>query len=230
METNNQFPHFICLFSENDATDSAISTPQRKRLCSNQNLYSSNDDDSLSRMCLSQPVPAMKYSVAASPSDDCDLAGVGDNRNAAYCFSQPAMIDDLLLSTQMNATQCANPFQRLVKRMTRFFVTTRFDETVRELTTTLDKLGFTWNLQPEDGSVVIKTKDRRKMDLIYRANLIEMDGKILLDFRLSRGCGLDFKRGFIKIKEQLADIIAKGPTIWPIAFATDTMPCGETLT
>lgn len=187
-------------------------------------------------MCLSQPVPSMKYSVSASQNDDCD-GGVGKaragtngdnhhyNRNGgAFCFSQPVMIDDLLLSTQMNATQSANPFQRLVKRMTRFFVTTRYDETVRELTTTLDKLSYAWKYNTEDNCVVIMTTDRRKMDLIYRANLIEMDGKILLDFRLSRGCGLDFKRGFIKIRDQLGAIIAKGPTTWPIAFATESMP------
>lgn len=220
---------------ESDTTDSNGSY-NRKRLCSNQRLQTSNDDDSLSRMCLSQPVPTTRYGVSPLPDDDnmhignngnCDPAILNDShiRNGAgFCFSQPAMIDDLLLSTQMNATQCANPFQRLVKRMTRFFVTTRFDETVRDLTAALDKLGYISKVQLEDGCVVIMTTDRRNMDLIYRANLIEMDGKFLLDFRLSRGCGLDFKRGFIKIKKLLEPIIAKGPTAWPIAFATDTLP------
>lgn len=51
-----------------------------------------------------------------------------------------------------------------------------------------------------------------------------MDGKILLDFRLSKGCGLEFKRRFVKIKKELADVVVKGPVTWPIAIATQTMP------
>lgn len=51
-----------------------------------------------------------------------------------------------------------------------------------------------------------------------------MNGKILLDFRLSKGCGLEFKRRFITIKSMLNDIIVKGPVTWPIAAATRSMP------
>lgn len=38
-----------------------------------------------------------------------------------------------------------------------------------------------------------------------------MDGRILVDFRLSKGCGLEFKRRFLKIKGDLKDIITRGP-------------------
>lgn len=129
-----------------------------------------------------------------------------------YCFSQPTMLDDLLLCTQQNATQGSsantNPFQRLVKRMTRFFVSTKCDETIKRLTSVLDKLGFTWKLN-DDSTVTISTVDRRKLQLTFKANLLEMDGKILLDFRLSKGCGLDFKRMFVKIKasKEISDVI-----------------------
>lgn len=51
-----------------------------------------------------------------------------------------------------------------------------------------------------------------------------MDGKILLDFRLSKGCGIEFKRRFMKIKTILSDIVVKGPISWPIAVATQSMP------
>lgn len=202
-----------------DCTD-ASDMPRAKRLCSNNDINGSNNDDSLSRMCLSQPMPAYSYTALASPSDN-NISAQPD-RNG-FCFSQPAMIDDMLLGTQMNATQCANPFQRLVKRMTRFFVTTRYDETAQQLTDALDKLGYKWRSN-DDNVVTIITTDRRKMDLIFKATLLEMDGKVLLDFRLSKGCGLDFKRGFIKIREELSSIVSKGLTAWPVAFATDSMP------
>lgn len=58
---------------------------------------------------------------------------------------------------------------------------------------------------------------------MFKTNLVEMDGKILVDFRLSKGCGLEFKRRFIKIKSMLKDVIV-GPVSWPISVATHSMP------
>lgn len=62
------------------------------------------------------------------------------------------------------------------------------------------------------------------MPLVFKVNVFEMDGKILVDFRLSKGCGLEFKRIFVKIKSLLEEIILKGPITWPIAVATECMP------
>lgn len=62
------------------------------------------------------------------------------------------------------------------------------------------------------------------MQLVFKANILDMDGKTLLDFRLSKGCGLEFKKLVIKLKECLGDIIIKGPVMWPIAIATNTVP------
>lgn len=185
-----------------------------KRLKSNQDLNTSFDD-SLARMCHSQPVPSMTSSE--SKQDQLSVEARND-----YCFSQPTMLDDLLLCTQQIATQGSsantNQFQRLVKRMTRFFVKTKCDETVRILKTVCDRLGFTWKLN-DDSSVSITTVDRRSLQLVFRANIIEMDGKILLDFRLSKGCGLDFKRNFVRIKEtrEIAEAILNIPVNFSLA-------------
>lgn len=70
----------------------------------------------------------------------------------------------------------------------------------------------------------ISTIDQHKLQLVFKTNLVEMDGNILLDFRLSKGCGLEFKRRFMKIKSMLTDVIVKGPVTWPIAVATHSMP------
>lgn len=91
--------------------------------------------------------------------------------------------------------------------MTRFFVTTPFEQTVTCLCATLDKLHYNYNTD-HTGIVTIATVDSRKTDLIFKANILEMDGKILLDFRLSKGCGLEFKKRFLKIKGCLGDIIS----------------------
>ena len=72
--------------------------------------------------------------------------------------------------------------------------------------------------------LTITTLDKRNMRLVFKANILDMDGKTLLDFRLSKGCGLEFKRHFLKIKVNLGDIVLKGPVTWPIAMATNSVP------
>lgn len=193
-----------------------VDSPPTKRLCSNQDL-STQLDDSVSRSCYSQPAPVITHSGLLT-SDALEA------RNG-YSFSQPTMLDDLILCTQLNPTQNSsqNPFQKLVRRMTRFFVSTKCDETLKRLIGSLEKLGYAWKTN-DDAVITISTIDRRKLQLIFKANLIEMDGKILLDFRLSKGCGLEFKRRFIKIKHKLADIVLKGPVTWPIAQFNNCVP------
>lgn len=165
-------------------------------------------------MCHSQPPP--------SSSDDANQDPVNVEARNDYCFSQPADLSDLLICTQLTqgSTQQvgSNPFQKLVKRMTRFFVTTKCDETIKRLTTVIEKFGWKWKLN-DDSTVTISTLDRRKLQLIFKANLIDMDGKILLDFRLSKGCGLDFKRNFVKIREskEISDSILNIPINFSLA-------------
>lgn len=185
-------------------TNSAVS-PKSKRQRSSEDIFNPMDD-SASRNYQSQPMPQMLH-VGELVSD------ILQNNEARYgfCFSQPAMMDDLILCTQLNPTQSAsqNQFQKLVRRMTRFFVSLGFDDSIKRLSVAIEKLGYTCRIS-DNGMVTISTIDRRKLHLVFKANVVEMDGKILLDFRLSKGCGLEFKRRFVKIKHLLADIVVKG--------------------
>jgi len=62
------------------------------------------------------------------------------------------------------------------------------------------------------------------MQLVFKVTVYDMQTMVLLDFRLSRGCGLDFKRHFVIIKQKLADILCSGPVTWSIAKATNSVP------
>lgn len=205
-----------------------IHSPKAKRQRQHTNLnLSHNLDDSISRNYCSQPMPTIKPDLEAPNMHyNADHHPAAQEARLNFSFSQPALLDDLLLCTQMNQTQSAasqNVFQRLVRRMTRFFVSTQWDDTIKRLSATCDRLGYTCKIS-DDGFVTISTIDRRKLRLVFKAHIIEMDSKILIDFRLSKGCGLEFKRRFIKIKQQLEDIVLKGPTTWPIAIATNSVP------
>lgn len=158
---------------------------------------------------LSQPVPQILRLCGNAESDN-----ENEQRNE-FCFSQPTLLEDLIICTQMNPTQnTQNPFHRLVRRMTRFSVTTSSVESMKRITNTFTQMGYTWKLT-DPNSLTVSTVDRRKIQLVFKINLIEMNENMLVDFRLSKGDGIEFKRRFIQIKKQLADIIDnKEQNLW----------------
>lgn len=97
--------------------------------------------------------------------------------------------------------------------MTRFFVHTAAEETIKRITTILGETGYTWKTT-DTTLVTASTVDRRKIQLVFKINLIAMDDMILLDFRLSKGDGIEFKRRFVEIKRSSADIISKEQKFW----------------
>jgi serine/threonine-protein kinase Chk1 len=51
-----------------------------------------------------------------------------------------------------------------------------------------------------------------------------MNHQTLIDFRLSRGCGLEFKRHFIIIKNAMSKIIFKNTLMGSVALTTNSEP------
>lgn len=97
--------------------------------------------------------------------------------------------------------------------MTRFFVSVDVETAIKTLADVMESFGCSWKRGPPL-VLTFTTIDRRKNNLIFKSNIIEMSGKVLLDFRLSRGCGLEFKKLFLKAKEKLGDSVIKGSATW----------------
>jgi len=222
----------------NSSARAGDSTPIAKRLCSDVEAVSSPNSSDASRLPYSHldGIVGLGFGSGSQPahhiSDDIDSADGGHppGQAAVFSFSQPAHIDDMLLNSQVGNTQTAmdgsaggSPLQRLVKRMTRLVAKVSCDEAVKHLGQRLTKLGYTWKIH-SPGVVTISTQDRRKMQLVFKATVYDMQSMVLLDFRLSRGCGLDFKRHFLSIKQKLSDILCTGPITWSIAKATNSVP------
>uniref|UniRef100_UPI00358E6BD1 serine/threonine-protein kinase Chk1 isoform X1 n=2 Tax=Myxine glutinosa TaxID=7769 RepID=UPI00358E6BD1 len=176
------------------------STFKRHRSASN----SLNSDDA-SRWASSQPEPRL------SPNSSTEMSVVAlDALLRGYSFSQPLQPDHMLLGSQLQHTQGSSqsPWLRMVKRMTRFWVTTDPDCALQRLRLSCEEMCMT--IRPAcQNQVTVSTLDRRGNKLIFKVTLLCMDAKVLLDFRLSRGDGLEFKRCFLKIKNDLCDIISK---------------------
>jgi len=172
------------------------------------------------RMSLSQPADIDQAGDATSCQNDEDQ----EPAEMFHGFTQPAQLDNMLVSTQ-GATQSHSqtPLQRLVKRMTRFWVTTDLDTTEKELKARLATLKYTTKVITP-GIVTISCMDRRRNPLVFKSTLIEMDKQVLLDFRLSRGDGIEFKRNFTKIRKVMEQYIVKGPIMWSLAIHSDSLP------
>lgn len=68
--------------------------PLNKRLCSGTELSPGCSEEDISRLCQSQPEP---FAQASSPP----TLSVVEERAGGFCFSQPAQMEDLLLSSQL---------------------------------------------------------------------------------------------------------------------------------
>uniref|UniRef100_A0A8P4GAS3 non-specific serine/threonine protein kinase n=1 Tax=Dicentrarchus labrax TaxID=13489 RepID=A0A8P4GAS3_DICLA len=124
-------------------------------------------------------------------------------------FSQPTKPEHMLLGSQLLGTPGASqsPWQRLVRRMTRFFTNVNADASLTALKDACDGLALAFKLACNK-QVTVSTLDKRNNKLIFKVHLLEMNQRVLLDFRLSKGDGLEFKRLFVKIKQKLGDIIS----------------------
>ncbi|KAK7806432.1 hypothetical protein U0070_014746 [Myodes glareolus] len=158
----------------------------------------------------SQPEPRTGLSLWDTGSSYVDKLVQG------ISFSQPTCPDHMLVNSQLLGTpgSSQNPWQRLVKRMTRFFTKLDADKSYQCLKETFEKLGYQWKKSCMN-QVTVSTTDRRNNKLIFKINLVEMDEKILVDFRLSKGDGLEFKRHFLKIKGKLSDVVSSQKVWFP---------------
>ncbi|XP_069750556.1 serine/threonine-protein kinase Chk1 isoform X2 [Narcine bancroftii] len=163
------------------------------------------------RYSISQPEPRIALSLCDSNHSSID------NLVQGISFSQPTYTDHMLVGSQLQSTpgSSQNPWQRLVKRMTRFFTKLNAEQSYLSLKEVCEKLGYTWKKNCNN-QVTVSTMDRRNNKLIFKVNLIEMNERILVDFRLSKGDGLEFKRYFVTVKHKLNDIIYTQKILMPV--------------
>ncbi|XP_061659706.1 serine/threonine-protein kinase Chk1 [Syngnathoides biaculeatus] len=137
-------------------------------------------------------------------------------------FSQPTKPEHMLLGSQLVGTPGTSqtPWQRLVRRLTRFFTTESADSSLASLKGACDSLALSYKLT-DTNQVTVTTLDKRNNKLIFKVHFLEMNKRVLLDFRLSKGDGLEFKRLFLKIKEELCGIICTQKNAFLLHEATD---------
>ncbi|KAM9846826.1 serine/threonine-protein kinase Chk1 [Aulostomus maculatus] len=179
-----------------------------KQLRSDGGLKSRSNSDDKMQFSSSQP------DLAAGGWEAMLLISQTDGH---VSFSQPTKPEHMLLGSQLLGTPGASQtaWQRLVRRMTRFFTIVNADASLSALRDACNSLALGFKLTSAK-QVTVSTLDKRNNKLIFKVYLLEMNARVLLDFRLSKGDGLEFKRLFVKIKQKLSDIISTQKILLPV--------------
>lgn len=180
--------------------------PGRKRLCSDVAVRSRANSDDKIQFSSSQPDFALGSLETVLNWQSDDLVS----------FSQPIKPENMLLGSQLLCTPGAsqNPWQRLVRRMTRFFTNVDAEASLTALKDVSVSLAVGFKVTCTK-QVTLSTLDKRNNKLIFKVYVLELN-QVLLDFRLSKGDGLEFKRFFVKIKHKLGDIISPQKVLLPM--------------
>ncbi|XP_024119609.1 serine/threonine-protein kinase Chk1 [Oryzias melastigma] len=189
-------------------TQGCLSSGCSKVLQNNRDfMFRTNSDD---RMQLSTSQP----DLAAGGGWEAML--VFGQSEGQVSFSQPTKPEHMLLGSQLLATPGASqsPWQKLVRRMTRFLTTVDADATLSALKDACDALALGFKLTCRQ--VTLTTLDKRNKPLVFKVLLMHLNQRVLLDFRLSKGDGLEFKRLFVKIKQKLGDIVNTQKILLPM--------------
>ncbi|XP_055940034.1 serine/threonine-protein kinase Chk1-like [Argiope bruennichi] len=197
--------HLWCkkLLIHEETTRIVADTPAYKRLCSDVEQPCVLREDSVSKMSYSQPAPLLREDNSDSLPKDISGITIG------YSFSQPVDPENMILTSQFSSSQMVSKTPLPIgTRLTRFCIGMDIETVYEEITKAFEKLNYNWKHSGKQ-QMTVTTQDRRKMHLIFKANLIPMKEKILIDFRRSRGDGIEFKRHFLKIKDALIKIIDK---------------------
>ncbi|KAF8385749.1 chk-1 [Pristionchus pacificus] len=186
-------------------TTNNTSRPNAKR-------HKGNNDDSPVGL-FSQPLHSHR-GIATSPiaRGDVDMAAA-----SRVAFSQPATIESLLLSeSQMSQSQRLegwDALSKLARRMTRFCVTTDVDLTTQKVLSVCQAHGVTVHYKTPT-EMVGTQRDVSFIVTIYQMSTIHDDDLVMVDFRRSRGDGLEFKRIFHQLRSDFSPIICEMGTNW----------------
>ncbi|XP_069356572.1 serine/threonine-protein kinase Chk1 isoform X2 [Maniola hyperantus] len=148
----------------------------------------------------SQPLPGATPARALTAAD----------MDAMLSSSQPATADDLLLATPDQGTP-GDALARLVRRMTRVWLRCDAAAALAALGAVLDAQRAPWR-RVAGGALAIECGGGVEM----RARALPVacgagDARSLLEFRRSRGCGLAFKRRYVRLRDALLAAAPRAP-------------------
>lgn len=131
----------------------------------------------------------------------------------SHASSQPAKLDSLIISPNITpSSQGIGMSKNLVQRMTRFWMKKPVVEISEILVNAANQFKYNTK-QMSKTDLRFQLDDKWKNEIVFTATIYPQSGDnfALIDFRLSRGDGIAFKRAFLKLRDLLACDIVVSP-------------------
>ncbi|XP_068632626.1 serine/threonine-protein kinase Chk1 isoform X2 [Battus philenor] len=167
--------------------------------------------ESVARGWCSQPAGSIAQVAAYEPA----TAHV----RALLSHSQPAQPDELLVSSPEPGAQPRGVLQRLVRRLTRVWVRCDEASALSALTAALELRRDRWRyLHPRMLAVECGAGGGDLRMRVWAVRAVPAGApngegaRVVLEFRRSRGCGLQFKRRFLELRAALQPLAAPPPS------------------
>ncbi|EDV25673.1 uncharacterized protein TRIADDRAFT_24287 [Trichoplax adhaerens] len=160
---------------------------------------------------LSQPDPQnTDWNTSFSEESKTPSCAAVQHLMNGLSLSQPAQFDQMLLNDlSQTPAGSQNPLQRLCKRLTRITTNCDMECTISNLIENINLLNYQVK-RIDTLQVTVSTTDRRGNRLKFKIIVMTYSfEKTVIDFRLAKGDGLEFKRCFRRIRDKLGDIVIK---------------------
>ncbi|CAF3489055.1 unnamed protein product [Rotaria sp. Silwood1] len=168
-----------------------------------------SDHQLLKRMAVKYEEPYWSLTQPNQSTTSTVISPLLTDDSMVNCISQPIKLDDLILITEprsLTEMGDSDPSEHLVHRMTRVVLAISFDETIYLLNRLFVHTGYTPK-RTAGNQITVVTQDKRHTELIFKVNVFKIpDSKIMADFRLSKGDGIEFKRKFVEIRDRLVQL------------------------
>ncbi|CAF1500922.1 unnamed protein product [Adineta ricciae] len=180
-----------------------------------------SDHQVLKRMAVKYEEPCWSLTQPNQSTTSTVISSTSMDDPMVTCISQPIKLDDLILITEPRSLAEMgddDPSEHLVHRMTRVVLAMPFDDTIYLLNKLFVHTGYTPK-RTAGNQITVVTQDKRHTELIFKVNVFKIpDNKIMADFRLSKGDGIEFKRKFVEIRDRLVQLA----TAWSSGAGSST--------
>ncbi|CAI2354311.1 unnamed protein product [Caenorhabditis sp. 36 PRJEB53466] len=169
-----------------------------------------NDENVRTIAFTQQPSSGAKRPHLDTPNDKSML----EKQNAS--FSQPTCTEDLLLTQHIDMSQNnSNLMQRMVVRMTRFCVNIGIRPATQKVVAACEHARFSVRSMGPTPRLLVTYQSVSMMINLYPMKMDNAEkALVMIDFRRSRGDGLQFKRMFMEVRNRMTDTICPDGNDW----------------
>lgn len=169
-------------------------------------------DENTPTLACTQDTGCMSIAKRRHMETPDEKSSLMNKQNAS--FSQPTRTDELMLTQHIDMSQTnTNLLDRMVVRMTRFCTKIDMVTTAHQLSNASEEAGFVVR-RSANNRLLVTFSDVSMMITMYPMDNGPDKPRVMVDFRRSRGDGLQFKKMFVAVKTRMRESICTDGNNW----------------